>query len=186
MITANELFPIRALIYFVCAVIAFCQAPKTGPTMGASVVDPITGFEITVPHGWLLDRTTSVFTLTTFPPHRRPKAILVPLDEAELAIVVAPKGTTDLDSWIKSERRAYPAETLVEWKPIDGMRLQVKRSYQVTIDYNDLIPRGIIEVRYFELQNGYLFKSVLIYRGSRRVSEFHAVLNSVLRSLRIP
>ena len=171
---------IRARVGFLVA-LAACVAAQIPAS--ETHRDQVGGFVAHFPVGWKIDHESSVFTIISFDPSRRPRQFLVPQDGARIAIARPPAGVDSIAGWLRDERVNLKNGDVIATNDVQTSHLG-KLTATVVRRQTAAIPEGTL-VEYFLDLSGRPLCVALFYRGQRHAAYFEAVALAVVQNLEI-
>lgn len=148
------------------------------------VLDQHTGLLVHFPAGWNIDPENATFMVVNFPPGRRPPQLLVPMNDAQIAITRPPAGITSIAGWLRSDRvdveHGFALRELTLTNTHFGLiRATVARKKIAEI------PNGTLVIYLFEV-GGRPMKAALIFRGWRYAGEYEETVRSMVETIAPP
>lgn len=145
--------------------------------------DVRTGLDIGVLPGWSIDSSSPVFSIVTFPPNERPRMSIVPMNEAEISVIAAPKNIVTVAAWMAEDRIKAEDGVRIDTEEVNLPSLGI---VQVTVIREEV--KVILDAR----STSYVFQSPaglvkihLFYRGQKHRQTFEAAAWKVLHNLRL-
>ncbi|MBV8842252.1 MAG: hypothetical protein JO307_05515 [Bryobacterales bacterium] len=148
--------------------------------------DERSGLVIHYPKGWWTTDDSPGFEIVSFPPNKRPPVILVPDNEAQIAVVCQKpdpgRGGSSIRDWLRSYR-----VTSENGFRITESRVVIDEAGSVPAlrtekDLEPQFPRGVKVGYDFPLAEK-LCDATLWYRGQARAVEFEAILLAIIKHL---
>lgn len=158
---------------------------RGGGRLGQKYIDQRAKAVVHYPTGWRIDPERQNFTLVSFNPNRRPRQILVPLNQGQIVLLSPPDGVGSVDAWLHRDRASPATGYDLQKRLLTTAGVPNCEVTTTTIHYsNGVIPQGV-NIKYFFVVRGRLLALALLYRGRSREQYFESVLNDIAATLEL-
>jgi hypothetical protein len=160
------------------ATLAAGQAPKDWREFTSSQG----GYIVSYPKSWhLLEPGLSTLYISSFPPSRRVKAVIVPANGATIAIVPSPAGTKDIKQWIARDAAITKVRSRTS---LTLQRAQPEKQLAIVEVNFDSIEGPDTTSWYFEIAGRLLVANLSYWREDPNREKYRQVLREVTESVK--
>lgn len=138
-------------------------------------------YSVRYPKSWhLLEPDLPTLYISSFPPSRRVKAVIVPPNGATISIVPPPVGVKDIEQWI--------ARAIEKVGSRNALTLQLLQSNTelaiVEVNYESIEGPDTTSW-YFEIAERLLVANLFCWRGDLNRGKYRQILREVLESIKV-